>query len=129
MNSGMSEKEITLMVQERLKNNHFKTPDGYFEQLHQRIIQTIDVNVKQDNAKVVPIRKRGTRYIAIAASVMAIFTLGSMYNAFIRHEKGMTDKTTTVTAHQQNMTTDELDLVADYTMCDNDDIVAFLIDE
>ena len=129
MNAGMSEQEIMEMARERLNVNHFKTPDGYFEQLNQRILQKIDGNVQQDAAKVVPMHKKGTRYIAIAASVMALFTLGSMYNAFMRHEKGISDKTTAVAVQQQTMSSDAFELAADYTMCDNDDIMAFLIEE
>ena len=127
----MNEKEILEMTQERWKENHFVTPDGYFEHLQQRIFQKIDEQEKaerqQTEAKTVPIFKKGTRYIAVAASIMALFTLGSVYNAVVKQETANNQKATV--ALQTNMPSDEFDLVADYTMCDNDDIFAFLMDE
>ena len=129
----MNEKDIIEMTQERLKKNPFKTPDGYFEQLQGRIIQKINdqENSSKDNktAKTVKLHKKETRYIAIAASMMALFTLGSVYNAFMKHETGRTNNPMATATQQASMTSDALELAADYTMCDNDDIVAFLMDD
>ena len=74
------------------------------------------------------IRSKGKRYIAIAASVMALFTLGSVYCALQRHEARSLDMQAKAT-QQQVLSTDALDMAVDYTICDNDDIFAFLMEE
>ena len=119
--------EMTPKSIERLKNNHFTTPEGYFEHLSARVLQRID-NQEAQPAKVTDIRSKGKRYIAIAASVMALFTLGSVYSALQRHEARSLDMQAKAT-QQQVLSTDALDMAVDYTMCDNDDIFAFLMEE
>lgn len=113
---------------EGLKRNHFKTPVGYFEQLPGRVLGRIEEQQERQPTKVVGLHGKGGRYIVIAASVMALFTLGSVYNAVQRQETRTTEHQAKV-AQQSSLPTDALEIAADYTMCDNDDIFAFLMDE
>lgn len=119
------------MALERLRNNPFRTPDGYFQHLNQRIIHQVDTHARlqQKKATAMPLSRRGRWYLAAAASVMTLFALTSVYTGLQQYAGTPQNAHQITTMQASSLPMDALDMAADYTMCDNDDVLAFLLDE
>ena len=111
----------------------FTGPDGYFEQRTERVMSNIPANaVKMLSDKAPEKRFRWQRYAAAAAVVAAIFGAGLFFGHSPVAEP-QTDAPVAVADHA-NPNTDaayggDFDNVADYIMCDDYDLYAYLTSE
>ena len=111
------------------QDNPFRVPEGYFESLTERVMQQIPEESAEKVAVTIPLWRRfGFR---VAAAVIFIFVgVGSFY---LFHQNVEAQQNTQATAsvevvnHNQSATT--IDQVADYIMCDNHDMYAYLSGE
>jgi hypothetical protein len=114
-------------------NRPFTVPEGYFEQLTERVMSNIPANeVRMLTEKAPEKRFRWHRYAAAAAVAAAIFGAG----LFFGHSPVAEPKTDApvAVANHANSTPDaayggDFDNVADYIMCDDYDLYAYLTSE
>ena len=111
------------------RKNPFRVPDGYFDTLTSRVMENIPENevrmmpVQPDK----PVSKTWWRTVAAAAAVVvAVFGVG----LYMQHGD-KEEQTATVAVQQPSFGTAEgnLDAMADYIMCDDNDLYAYLADE
>lgn len=96
----------------------FRAPSGYFEQLTERVMLRVD---HAEPAEVRPLRYarlRRTVMWAAAASVAALVAV----NLFT----GRTTVTSAPQMAQQSTVNYDIDALADYTMVDDDDLIAMM---
>ena len=110
--------------------NPFTVPEGYFDTLTERIMRQIpEEEITLQKAVTVPLwRRYGFR--AAAAVIGIIMGIGALalfnQNAIFTPQENATASIETVGSSQQ---TDAIDQVADYIMCDNHDLYAYLSGE
>ncbi len=119
------DKEIKMMNNEEKyieqlvgRQNHFTTPEGYFDHLTEQIMQHIP---QQPSRSALTVRLRPWLYVAACVAVIAVLTFTLFYDRAFSSEPAQT----TVA----DMTNDSfMDDAADYAMFDNMDIYACLSD-
>lgn len=109
--------------------NPFTVPEGYFDTLTERIMRQIPEETTTQKVVTLPLwRRYGFR--AAAAVIGIIMGLGALalfnQNAILTPQDNATATIETVGTSQQ---TDAIDQVADYLMCDNHDMYAYLSGE
>ena len=111
--------------------NPFKVPEGYFESLTERVMARIPAN----EVRMVPEKKkspiRWRPYAAAAAIVAVLFGVGAYIHkaeveAPMPAEKSLAVKTSAVKAHADDS---DFEAVADYIMCDDYDLYAYISNE
>lgn len=112
-------------------DNPFKVPEGYFDSLTQRVMDAIPQNeirmVPQKQAK--PLQ-RWRHYAAAAAVVAALFGVGAyLYQA--ETPQAMSEQQLAVKAHtvKASAADSDFEAVADYIMCDDYDLYAYISNE
>ena len=110
------------------KDNPFTVPEGYFDTLTSKVMEAIPAN----EVKMVPRKERHFarwRGYAAAASIVAALFGAGIY--FYQNGEGTqnvsSNNTTTVAA--ATSTESNIDAVADYIMCDENDFYAYLSGE
>lgn len=124
-------KEEDILVSRFGKENHFKVPEGYFEQLADKVMERLP----EQEARIVPIQptmwqRLPLRKIAAAVAVVALMGVGSMVG--VKHLATQQ----AVVAHDVMQNQNEsggddatFNEMADYTMMDNETIYASLLAE
>ena len=110
--------------------NPFTVPEGYFDTLTDRIMRQIPKEESTpQKAVTVPLWKRYS-FRAAAAVICIIMGLGALalfnQNAIFTPQENATATIETVGTSLQD---DAIDQVADYIMCDNHDLYAYLSGE
>lgn len=123
--------EEKLFEQRFGKKQPFTVPDGYFDQLTERVMERLP---EQQPASVpqVPLRNRWRRW-AVAAAAVGVIMTGSL--VFIGQRSG--NESLATMKHRAPAATDihsssdysSLDMAADYAMLDNDEIYAMVSEE
>lgn len=99
----------------------FRTPADYFETLTDRVMRRIDG--AEQTGVTVPLRHSRMRRVVMwgaAASVAALVAV-NLFNG-----KPVVKETGTTPLAQQTTVSDEIDALADYTMTDDDDLLAMM---
>ena len=110
-------------------NNPFKVPDGYFDNLTERIMQQIPEETATRKAVRVPLWRR---YDFRAAAAVALVVLGvGAYSLFHQKDTLMSEQQATAVAEMNGgvQSAEPIDQVADYIMCDNHDLYAYISGE
>lgn len=119
------------------RENHFRVPEGYFEQLTERVMSQLPEHAKvtplSEPAKMAamsePQRKshkvKFRLWYYAAACIAAIAVMGITYQY---HQEGA-DEQPVVAAVETNTENSYIDEVADYAMLDNSEIYAYLADD
>jgi len=108
----------------------FKVPEGYFDTLASRVMEKIPDN----EVRMIPVQAEKPaktswwRTIAAAAAIaVAVFGIGLfMHNGGIQENGGVNE---VAQMASYNNADGNLEAVADYIMCDDDDLYAYLSDE
>ena len=106
------------------RENTFKVPDGYFEDLAQNIMSQLP----EQKAQIVELRHSWSSRLRkmVAAAVIGVVAVGGAYYAFSgddgSNKAAVAHSSITPTASQT------IDQMADYTMMDNADMYAALTD-
>ena len=112
------------------RKNPFKVPDGYFDTLTTRVME----NIPENQVRMIPVQndnhvsKKWWRVVAAAAAVIvAVFGVG----LYMQLDDNATQvKTATVQQSSSSATTEtNIDAMADYIMCDDYELYAYLADE
>ncbi len=112
------------------RKNPFKVPDGYFDTLTTRVME----NIPENQVRMIPVQndhhvsKKWWRVVAAAAAVVvAVFGVG----LYMQHDDNATQvKTAAVQQSSSSATTEtNIDAMADYIMCDDYELYAYLADE
>lgn len=111
----------------------FTVPEGYFESLTDRVMSNIPANEVRMFTKEEPERRfRWQRYAAAAAVVAAIFGAG-LYFGHHTVAEPQTAATVAVAEHSNDNSGaaygSDFDNVADYIMCDDYELYAYLNNE
>lgn len=105
----------------------FTVPEGYFEQLSHSIMERIPEETATQERKVVPLRKRWVAMAAAASVLVAAIGIG-IYLDFDQHQKDLSQAPwTAMTVEEDHQGT--LDEMADYIMCDENDLYAYISGE
>lgn len=125
-----TEDVLNKRLQQRVgKTNPFAVPEGYFEQLPQRVMALIpekeanDVPEEKQIAKKRPLLKMMWKY-AVAACCGGLICISAFY-LYDTKEAQVAENSVTVTGHGVNNTYE--DAVMDCAMMDNADIYACLM--
>lgn len=106
-----------------LDNNHFRTPEGYFDDFTERLMaQLPQQNVNR--AKV--IRMRWWQSVAAVAVIVISFSTGWYMHDPVSVVVEKTPDQTEMTADME-FTDEELDAIVDYEMVQNTDITYYLM--
>lgn len=111
----------------------FKVPEGYFDSLTERVMGNIPANEVRMFPKKEPMKRRGwQRYAAAAAVVAAIFGAGLFWG----HNTGAEPQAAAPVAAAEHTSNSsgaayggDFDNVADYIMCDDYELYAYLTSE
>lgn len=105
--------------------NHFRVPDGYFDNLASSVMQHIPASQAKVVELEVPVWRRHIVAISTAAASVAVAVCLTF--AFKSHVV-YTD--TNVSAHADIVSNDysDIDAMANYTMIDSDDMYAYMSD-
>ena len=116
-------------------NRPFKVPEGYFDSLTERVMGNIPANEVRMFTKKAPERRfRWQRYAAAAAVVAAIFGAGLFFGHSPVAEP-QTEAPVAVADHVNAISNSDaayggdFDNVADYIMCDDYELYAYLSSE
>ncbi len=107
----------------------FKVPDGYFDTLTERIMEKIPEESASEKAVSVNMWRR---YSFRAAAAVALVVIGiGTYSLFQKNETYEPRQQTAAVAEKQTngQSAEAIDQVADYIMCDNHDLYAYLSGE
>ena len=120
--------EEKLLEQRFGKKQPFTVPDGYFEQLAGRVMERLPEQQPAQPAAVhVPVRRRWYRWAAAAAVVGVVFA-GTL--PFIgrqtRHDAQRPEARVAAVQTDEHGYCSALDMAADYTMLDNEEIYAMV---
>ena len=111
------------------RKNPFTVPDGYFDTLTERVM----ANIPENEVRMMPaqndkhvLRKWWKAVAAAAAVVVAVFGMG-----LYMQQGGNEAKMETVAVQQTSDGSAEtnIDAMADYIMCDDYELYAYLVDE
>jgi predicted negative regulator of RcsB-dependent stress response len=107
----------------------FTVPEGYFEQLSDRIMARLPEEEQKQTAVVRPIR-RWVRWSVAASVVAAVLGIG-IYTGFgnRQQEVSQTAQTVTTTKTSDDSQREVIEQVADYIMCDDYDMYAYISEE
>lgn len=113
-------------------NNAYKVPEGYFNDLHSRIMQRV---AAEDNVPVKPVKKKDTiirrlhpqiKYTAAACVVGAVLSVGSF---MMMKDRNVTEDIANNNIQQSHISEQYVNDCLEYAMIDNDDIYSFLDEE
>ena len=111
------------------RENHFTVPEGYFDTLAERVMEHIPENEVRMMPMPVhkPLNVKRWRTVAAAAVVLA-----AVFGAGLYVHQDFNGAAVEAMATQRSSYTaadGSIDAVADYIMCDDDDLYAYLADE
>ena len=111
------------------RENHFTVPEGYFDTLAERVMERIPENEVRMMPETVrkPLAAKRLRTVAAAAVVLA-----AVFGAGLYVHQDLNDAEVEAMATQRASYSNaegSLDAVADYIMCDDEDLYAYLSDE
>lgn len=111
------------------RKNPFKVPDGYFDTLTSRVM----ANIPENQVRMIPaqqdrhVSKKWWRVVAAAAAVVvAVFGVG----LFMQHDdKEAHVETAALQQSKSDSAETNIDAMADYIMCDDYELYAYMADE
>ena len=117
-----------------LTTNHaspFKVPEGYFDNLTERVM----TRIPQNEVRMVPVAKqkpirRWRPYAAAAAVVAVLFGVGVyIHQAEVASVAPQDNVAANVSTVKANAEDSDFEAVADYIMCDDYDLYAYISNE
>ena len=123
------------------RENHFRVPEGYFENFTERMMAQLPNSQADSNAedmtttsthsaarKTTTVRKLWKRVAAVAACV-AVIGIGTTAYLAQQDNKPAADEMANTTTTEEQYYDDYVDEVADFAMLDNTDIIACMSEE
>ena len=123
------------------RENHFRVPEGYFENFTERMMAQLPNSQADSNAedmtttlthraarKTTTVRKLWKRVSAVAACV-AVIGIGTTAYLAQQDNKPAADEMANTTTTEEQYYDDYVDEVADFAMLDNTDIIACMNEE
>lgn len=124
-------KEEKIIEQSFGRENHFRVPDGYFDDFTSKLMQQLPEDPAM-GARLVAMkpsiwRRYHTAMIAVASVCAAIFSVGVYFHAEKAQPSSVSVAATgqTATTHAAYGTADAM---AEYTMLDTEDMYAYIAD-
>jgi len=114
-------KEEKYLIENFGKQNHFRVPEGYFDDFADKLIASLPEHEQQAKVVTMKPRRKFVRWAVAAALAVLIAGVGVQF-ARTNQDNAETDKVAAV--HYET----SVDQVADYMMIDNSDIYAYVSD-
>ena len=111
------------------KDNPFTVPDGYFDSLTSKVMDAIPANEVQMMTKPQKHFSRWRGYAAAASIVAALFGAGIYFYQNGEGTQNMSSTSNNNTVATYSSPDSNIDAVADYIMCDEQDFYAYLSGE
>lgn len=123
------------------RENHFRVPEGYFENFTERMMAQLPNSQADSNAedmtttlthgaarKTTTVRKLWKR-VAVVAACVAVIGIGITAYLAQQDNKPAADEMANTTTTEEQYYDDYVDEVADFAMLDNTDIIACMSEE
>ncbi|MCI7400334.1 MAG: hypothetical protein MSH57_08085 [Prevotella sp.] len=123
------------------RENHFRVPEGYFENFTERMMAQLPNSQADSNAedmtttlthraarKTTTVRKLWKR-VAVVAACVAVIGIGTTAYLAQQDNKPAADEMANTSTTEEQYYDDYVDEVADFAMLDNTDIIACMSEE